>query len=447
MKRWILAIGVAVLTVSTQGAPNSTWAIDPAHSNARFVVRHMAISNVRGDFSKISGTVEYDEKDVLKSSVNATIDVSSIDTRVADRDKDLRSAEFFDAAKYPTITFQSNKVWKEGDHVKLSGDLTIHGVTKELTLDVIGPSATIKDPWGNNRCGLSASTKIDRQDFGLVFNGRLPGGDAVIGDDVAIVLDIEITQRPTQTSTADSRITHNSNTNTRPGPEASANPPLQAADNGPTLPETLQFIQGKLNSLGKVSFVAVTQDSIQGAKGSTVVTETASAIKTDASTCMMRFHWTTTRHGQSVLDQDIELPLKAISNIEVMPLPAALSKANAAEGHPELTVRSTTRSFGHCSLLEMTFPRDLVILISMIKTPQTGSPRPYSTRRNCVARAKARSHSNRTRESTACIWHAGPPQTCRSRGISSAYASKEDLLRAGARHLTSIVQLNVMAQI
>jgi polyisoprenoid-binding protein YceI len=196
MRRWIFAVAMtAALAVSTLAAGGTTWQIDPAHSNAQFVVRHMAISNVQGDFTKISGTVEYDEKDVAKSSVNATIDVNSIDTRVEQRDKDLKSANWFDAEKYPTITFHSKKTWKEGDGLKILGDLTIHGVTKEATLDVTGPSAAIKDPWGNTRRGLSASTKLNRQDFGLVFAGKTPGGDSVVGDSVAITLDVEITQK------------------------------------------------------------------------------------------------------------------------------------------------------------------------------------------------------------------------------------------------------------
>src|SRR5271170_6144787 len=146
MKRWIFVVGVAAaLAVSTLAAGGSTWQIDPAHSNAQFVVRHMGISNVQGDFTKISGAVEYDEKDVAKSSVNATIDVNSIDTRVDQRDKDLKSPNWFDAEKYPTITFHSKKTWKDGDGLKVLGDLTIHGVTKEVTLDVTTPSAAIKD--------------------------------------------------------------------------------------------------------------------------------------------------------------------------------------------------------------------------------------------------------------------------------------------------------------
>src|ERR1700722_14495642 len=130
MRRWIFAVAMtAALAVSTLAAGGSSWQIDPAHSNAQFVVRHMAISNVQRDFTRISGTVEYDEKDVAKSSANATIDVSSIDTRVPDRDKDLKSAEWFDVDKYPTITFHSQKAWKDGEGLKVLGDLTIHGVT------------------------------------------------------------------------------------------------------------------------------------------------------------------------------------------------------------------------------------------------------------------------------------------------------------------------------
>ena len=131
-----------------------------------------------------------------------------------------------------------------------------------------------------------------------------------------------------------------------PSSRLTAPPSAQAADDEPTLPEALQFVQAKLNALGKISFVAVTQDTVQGTKSSSVVTETASGITTDAaSTCTLRFHWTTTRRGQSLSDQDIQLLLKAIANIEVMPLPAALSKINAAGGHPEIVVRTTAPEF------------------------------------------------------------------------------------------------------
>jgi polyisoprenoid-binding protein YceI len=164
-----------------------TWQIDPAHANAQFTVRHLSISNVSGQFNKISGTVEFDDKDVTKSSVNATIDAASIDTRENNRDTDLKSDGFFDVAKYPTLTFVSTSITSAGaGKLKMAGNLTIHGVTKPVTFDVDGPSDAIKDPWGNQRRGASATTTINRRDFGII---KYPA--AAIGDDIKITLDIE----------------------------------------------------------------------------------------------------------------------------------------------------------------------------------------------------------------------------------------------------------------
>jgi polyisoprenoid-binding protein YceI len=164
-----------------------TWQIDPAHANAQFTVRHLSISNVSGQFNKISGTVEFDDKDVTKSSVNATIDAASIDTRENNRDTDLKSDGFFDVAKYPTLTFVSTSITSAGaGKLKMAGNLTIHGVTKPVTFDVDGPSDAIKDPWGNQRRGASATTTINRRDFGII---KYPA--AAIGDEIKITLDIE----------------------------------------------------------------------------------------------------------------------------------------------------------------------------------------------------------------------------------------------------------------
>jgi polyisoprenoid-binding protein YceI len=195
-KAFILAVLAASLTSAAFGQ-SATYQIDPAHSNAQFVVRHLGISNVQGQFTKISGTVQLDEAEVTKSTVNATIEVNSLDTRVAARDKDVLSEHFFDASKFPSMTFQSKKIVRgEGGKLKMTGDLTIHGVTREVTFDVDGPTAAIKDPWGNNRRGVSATTKITRQDFGLTYNSALPSGELVVGDSVAITLDIEIIRKP-----------------------------------------------------------------------------------------------------------------------------------------------------------------------------------------------------------------------------------------------------------
>lgn len=174
-------------------AATSDWKIDPAHSSAQFAVRHLGISTVRGAFTKVTGTVRSDDQDVTKSSVEVTIDTDSVDTRVPDRDKDLRSERFFDVAKYPTITFKSKKVEQAGaGKLKVTGDLTIHGTTREVILDVDGPTPAIKDPWGNQRAAANATTKINRQEFGMKFNDKMPTGDLLVGDDITITIDVEM---------------------------------------------------------------------------------------------------------------------------------------------------------------------------------------------------------------------------------------------------------------
>jgi len=184
---WALVIAL-LLTISV--AAQETWQLDPPHSSAQFSVRHLGVSTVRGAFTKVSGTVKYDTSDVTKSSIQATIDATSVDTRVEMRDNDLRSPNYLDVKKYPTITFQSKKVEAFGaEKLKVTGDLTIHGVTKEVVLDVDGPSAPIKDPWGNQRMGASATTKINRMDFGVA------GAPGMVGDDISITLDLEMTKQ------------------------------------------------------------------------------------------------------------------------------------------------------------------------------------------------------------------------------------------------------------
>lgn len=191
-----LMLMTTVALAARAGAQNSTWTIDPNHSSAQFTVRHMMISNVKGTFSKVSGTVQYDTADPAKSVVDATIDVSSVSTNQESRDKDLRSANFFDAEKYPTMTFKSKKIESAGPgKLKMIGDLTIHGVTKEVMFDVDGPSAPIKDGQGNMHTGAEATTKINRRDFGLQYNRMLEAGGAVVADDVQITLDVEMVKR------------------------------------------------------------------------------------------------------------------------------------------------------------------------------------------------------------------------------------------------------------
>ena len=196
LSRIALTAGLAAALSLPAAGANSNWQIDPAHSSAQFSVRHLAISTVRGAFSKVTGSVVFDDKDVSKSSVEVTIDANSVDTRVPDRDNDLRSEKFFDVAHYPSITFKSKRVEQVAPgKLKVTGDLTIRGTTKEVVLDVEGPTAPVKDPWGNTRNAATATTKINRQDFGVKWNATLDNGGVVVGDDVSIVIDVELVKK------------------------------------------------------------------------------------------------------------------------------------------------------------------------------------------------------------------------------------------------------------
>ena len=170
----------------------TTWKIDPAHSTAQFVVRHMMITNVRGGFSNVQGTVVWDADDVAASSIDVTIDTTTLSTGDSNRDTHVKSAEFLETEKHPAITFKSKTITKDGDGLKVRGDLTIHGVTKEVVLQVDGPSEQQKDPWGNTRVGASATTKIKRSDFGLTWNAALATGGVMLGDDVKIELEVSL---------------------------------------------------------------------------------------------------------------------------------------------------------------------------------------------------------------------------------------------------------------
>ena len=170
----------------------STWTIDPAHSVAEFKVKHMMISNVKGQFSGVSGTLSLDPTDISKSSVTAIIDATSINTREPQRDAHLKSADFFDVEKFPSLEFKSTRVTRAGDdELRVEGNLTIHGVTKSVTFAVEGPSAPNKDPWGNQRIGLTATTKINRKDYGLTWNAALETGGILVGEEVTITLDVQ----------------------------------------------------------------------------------------------------------------------------------------------------------------------------------------------------------------------------------------------------------------
>jgi polyisoprenoid-binding protein YceI len=193
MKRIIASISTIIALSLPALAFATSWNIDPEHSNVGFKVRHLMVSNVKGSFEKNKGVVDINDKDITKSKVEVTIDTASINTNVQKRDEHLRSADFFDVAKFPTMTFVSKKVAKAGkDKLKVTGDLTLHGITKEVVLDVEGPSLESKDPWGNIRRGATANTKINRKDFGLVWNKALETGGVAVGEEVTITLEIEM---------------------------------------------------------------------------------------------------------------------------------------------------------------------------------------------------------------------------------------------------------------
>jgi len=186
------AIAIVMTVAFPVIAHADTWQIDPAHTNVEFTVRHMMISNVKGQFQKTLGTVTANGADPASAKIDATIDASSIDTRVGMRDAHLKSPDFLDAAKFPAITFKSTKVEAAGPGKwKVTGDLTIHGVTKPVVLEVEGSGPPIHDPMGNTRAGASATTKIRRSDFGLTWNKALESGGVLVGDEVAISIDVE----------------------------------------------------------------------------------------------------------------------------------------------------------------------------------------------------------------------------------------------------------------
>jgi len=182
--------------MSTVAAPvataTTTWNIDPVHSTAQFKVKHMMISNVKGEFTKITGKLELNDADITKSRIEASIDAATINTREAQRDAHLKSADFLDVDKFPILSFKSTHVSKTGEaELAVDGDLSIHGVTRKALFEVEGPSAPIKDPWGSTRIGISATTRIHRKDFGLTWNAALETGGIMVGEEVTITLDVE----------------------------------------------------------------------------------------------------------------------------------------------------------------------------------------------------------------------------------------------------------------
>jgi polyisoprenoid-binding protein YceI len=179
-------------TLATPQTATTTWNIDPVHSVAEFKVKHMMIANVKGQFPKVTGALTLDESDLTNSHVEASIEAASIETRDPQRDAHLKSADFFDVEKFPTLSFKSTaiRLVRDGE-LAVEGNLTIHGVTRKVQFTVEGPTPPTKDPWGNTRVAASATTKINRKDFGLTWNAALETGGILVGDEVTITLDVE----------------------------------------------------------------------------------------------------------------------------------------------------------------------------------------------------------------------------------------------------------------
>jgi polyisoprenoid-binding protein YceI len=193
---------VLVIATVPGFAQVSTWEIDSAHSGVHFSVRHLMIATVRGEFRKVTGTINMDEKDISKSNVEAVIDASTIDTREERRDSDLRGTNFFDVAKYPTITFKSKSVTRQGEgKLQVAGDLTLRGVTKPVILDVEGLTNQVKDQRGNTKTGALVTTKFNRSEFGLTWNRVIETGGVAVSDEVAIVIDLELVKKAPAAST------------------------------------------------------------------------------------------------------------------------------------------------------------------------------------------------------------------------------------------------------
>ncbi len=188
-----LAVAAATLLSSVTWA--ATWEIDPVHSSAQFKVRHMMITDVKGELGKVTGTVNIDDRNLSKSTTEATIDTTTLNTREPSRDKHLKSPDFFDVEKYPAITFKSTSFKKTGDgKYTVAGDLTLHGVTKPVVLQVTAPEREVKDMRGTAKRGASASARINRKDFGLTWNKPLETGGVLVGDEVDIAIDLELSK-------------------------------------------------------------------------------------------------------------------------------------------------------------------------------------------------------------------------------------------------------------
>ncbi len=192
MLKQLLFLSATALALTAQ-----TYQIDSSHSGANFSVKHMMVTNVSGRFSNVKGAVTFDEKNLSKSSIEATVDIETINTNEPKRDAHLKSQDFFDVAKFPQMTFKSTKVYKAGGVTKADGDLTLHGVTKPVTLTLNQLSGEVKHPMGTIVRGAVATTRISRKDYGLTWNKTIEAGGILVGDEIAITLEIELSRKPT----------------------------------------------------------------------------------------------------------------------------------------------------------------------------------------------------------------------------------------------------------
>ena len=196
MKRYMTPMMVFFFLVIPILSDAATWQMDPAHSSFEFKIRHLTVSNVKGDFSKVQGVAIIDDQNITQLKVEVAIDAASVNTGHTQRDEHLRGPDFFDVTKYPTITFVSKKVIKiDTNRLKVIGDLTLRGVTREIAVDVEGPTPEVKDPWGNFRRGATATAKINRRDFGITWNKVLDTGGLVVGDEVNITIEVELVRK------------------------------------------------------------------------------------------------------------------------------------------------------------------------------------------------------------------------------------------------------------
>ena len=187
-------VAAASLLISNIGLAGA-WVFDDAHSAADFSIRHMMVSNVKGQIGGLKGTIDIDDKDLTKSKVDVSLDVTTIDTRNGKRDEHLKSPDFFDVQKFPQMHFVGKKIEKAGKGLKVTGDLTMKGVTKSTVLMVDGPTSPVKDPWGKMKRGFTAQATINRKDFGLTWNKALDGGGVVLGEDVKVAIEAEMEEK------------------------------------------------------------------------------------------------------------------------------------------------------------------------------------------------------------------------------------------------------------